>query len=192
AVSMKLLQKILTTDPDIRHFNILTFNTGAAWVEPRGWLLNTPEGREQALRRLDGLLLEGATDLSCALDKLCRPGFDVAPGTPVNCFLLSDGHLTWGETDPVTLAARFEKRCPLRARFHCYRTGLGEENAELFEALTRQGGGLFQCFGEAEIAVAARAHRSRSLRVDRVRVARRSAAADGPAAWLMAAWHDGG
>src|SRR5262249_31420435 len=70
AVSMKLLQKILETDPGIQHFNILTFNTGAAWVEPKGWLPNTAEGREQALRRLDGLLLEGATDLSCALDKL--------------------------------------------------------------------------------------------------------------------------
>src|SRR5205814_9229895 len=70
AVSMKLLRKILESDPDIRQFNVLTFNVGTAWVEPSGWLPNTPEGREKALSRLDGLVLEGATDLSAALDKL--------------------------------------------------------------------------------------------------------------------------
>ncbi len=192
AVSMNLLRKILETDPDIRHFNILTFNTGAAWVEPKGWLPNTPEGREQALNRLDGLLLEGATDLSCALEKLCRPGFEVAPGTAVNCFLLSDGNLTWGETDPVTLAARFEKRCPYRTRFHCYRTGLGEENAELFEVLTRSGGAVFQCFGEAEVAAAARAHRSECLRVERIRFAGGPEAADVLVAGRKAAVYPGG
>src|SRR5262249_21531955 len=84
----------------------------------------------------------------------------------------------WGETDPVTLAARFEKRCPFPARFHCYRTGLGEENAELYEALTRSGGGVFQCFGEADVAAAARAHRSECLHVERVRFAGGTEAAD--------------
>jgi tetratricopeptide (TPR) repeat protein len=191
AVSMKLLQKILESDPDIREFNILTFNT-AAWVEPKGWLANTAEGRTQAMAKLDGLLLEGATDLSCALDKLCRPGFDIAAGTAVNCFLLSDGHLTWGESDPVTLAARFEKRCPLPVRFHCYRTGLGEENAELYEALTRAGGGVFQCFGEAEVAAAAKAHRSECLHVERVRFAGGPEAADVLVAGRKAAVYPGG
>jgi tetratricopeptide (TPR) repeat protein len=187
-----LLQKILEGDPDVREFNILTFNTGAAWVEPRGWLSNTAEGRALALARLDGLLLEGATDLSCALDKLCRPGFAVAPGTPINAFLLSDGHLTWGESDPVTQAARFEKRCPFPVRFHCYRTGLGEENAELFEALTRAGGGVFQCFGEADLAAAARAHRSECLHVERVRFAGGPEAADVLVAGRKAAVYPGG
>src|SRR5205807_7456651 len=104
-VSMKLLRKILESDPDVKQFNVLTFNVGAAWVEPKGWLPNTAEGRDEAFRRLDGLVLEGATDLSCALDKLAAPGFAVAPGTPLNCFLLSDGNVTWGENDAGTLAA---------------------------------------------------------------------------------------
>jgi hypothetical protein len=192
AVSMKLLRKILETDPDIRQFNILTFSTGAAWVEPKGWLPNTAEGREQALRRLDGLLLEGATDLSSALDKLCRPSFEVAPGTPLHCFLLSDGNLTWGESDPVTLAARFEKRCPFPTRFHCYRTSLGEENAELYEALTRGGGGVFQCYGEAEVAAAAQAHRRECLRVEGVRFAGGPDATDVLVAGRKAAVYPGG
>jgi len=169
AVNMKLLQKILQTDQAIQHFNVLTFNVGAAWLDPKGFFDNTAAGREKALKMLDGLVLEGATDISCALDKLARPGFDFAAGTNLNVFLLSDGHITWGEPDVAALVARFEQSCPLATRFHCYRTGLGEENSELFEALTRQGGGVFQCFGEAELDAAAQAHRSQCMKVQRVR-----------------------
>ena len=60
-------------------------------------------------------------------------------------------------------------RCPYRTRFHCYRTGLGADNAELFEALTRRGGGVFNCFGEAELAAAAQAHRHQCWQIDAVR-----------------------
>jgi hypothetical protein len=178
AVSMKLLRKILATDPEIRFFNVLTFNVGAAWVEPAGWLPNTAQGREKLLARLDGLLLEGATDLSCALNMLCKIDFGVAPGTPINCFLLSDGHLTWGETDAAALVARFYKTCPFPVRFHCYRTGLGEENAELFEALTRRGGGSFLCYSEADLAPAAQAHRRECLVLDRIRFVGANPASD--------------
>jgi hypothetical protein len=169
AVSMKLLQAILASDPEIEQFNVLTFNAGAAWVEPKGFLPNTKEGREKALARLDGLVLEGATDLSAALEKLLDPGFAIEKNTPLACFLLSDGHLTWGETAVAPVVARFRKRCPHPARFFCYRTGLGEENAELYDALTRDGGGTFQCYGEAEVAAAAKAHRRQCLLVEKVR-----------------------
>ncbi len=168
AVNLKLLRKILENDSDIKHFNILTFNVGAAWLDAKGWLDNSAAGREKALRKLDGIVLEGATDIACALDKLAAPAFEMAAGTPINVFLLSDGHITWGEPDVAALAARFEQRCPYPTRFHCYRMGLGEENSELFEALTRKGGGVFQCYGEAELDAAAKAHRSQCLQVRRV------------------------
>lgn len=168
-VSMKLLQEILANDPEIQHFNVLTFNAGAAWVEPKGFLPNTKEGRETAMGRLDGIVLEGATDLSCALEKLVTPGFAIEKNTPIACFLLSDGHLTWGETEVAPLVSRFRKRCPHPTRFYCYRTGLGEENAELYDALTRDGGGTFQCYGEAEVAAAAKAHRRQCLVVEKLR-----------------------
>src|SRR5262249_22647743 len=132
-VSMQLLRKILETDQAIKHFNILTFDVGSAWVEPKGWLPNTKDGREKAWKRLDGILLEGATDLGAALDKLAQPGFAIPGTTPVNVFLLSDGQSTWGEADAASLAARFESRCSFPTRFHCYRTGMGAENLELFE-----------------------------------------------------------
>ena len=156
-VNMKLLRKVLETDPDVKHFNVLAFNVGATWVEPQGWLDNTPAGRAKALARLDGIFLEGATDLSAALDKVVEPGFDVAKGTPLNLFLLSDGQITWGEKDVAALVARFETRCPFRTRCHCYRTGLGADNLELFEALTRRGGGVFNCFTEIDLPAAAAA-----------------------------------
>src|SRR5262249_25249091 len=53
AVNMRLLQKILESDPAIEHFNILTFNVGTAWVEPKQWLPNTEAGRKKAFQRLD-------------------------------------------------------------------------------------------------------------------------------------------
>src|SRR5262249_45856982 len=178
AVSMKLLRKVLESDSDIKHFNILAFNVGTSWVEPKAWLPNTPQGREQALTRLDGIVLEGATDLSAALARLARPSFDIAAGTPLNVFLLSDGQLNWGETDVATLVSRFEQRCPFPTRFHCYRTGIGAGNAELFEALTRRGGGVFNCFGEAGVPAAAKAHRNQCLQVEKVRFAGGPAASD--------------
>ena len=70
--------------------------------------------------------------------KLAKPGFETTDGSAVDVFLLSDGQITWGEPDVGTLVARFEARCPLPTHFHCYRTGLGADNLELFEALTRQ------------------------------------------------------
>jgi hypothetical protein len=175
-VSVALLTKILESDPDIRHFNILTFDQRAAWVSSQGWLDNTEAGRKKALNRLDGLLLEGATDLGAALERLANPGFAVEKGLPIDCFLLSDGNLTWGQTEVAPLVARFERNCPFDCRFHCYRTGLGAENLELFEALTRKGGGIFHVFAQADIPAAARAHRHECLRVSSVRFV------DGPVA----------
>ncbi len=165
-VNMKLLRRILESDKELTHFNVLTFNVGAAWVQPRGWIENTPQGREQTFKQLDGLLLEGATDLECALDKLVKPGFVIKPRTPVNAFVLTDGQITWGESDINTLVTRFEQKCPYPIRFHCYRTGLGAENEVLFTALTRRGGAVFQCLSEAELKTVARAHREQCWEIN--------------------------
>ncbi|HEV3083593.1 MAG TPA: VIT domain-containing protein [Gemmataceae bacterium] len=192
AVNMRLLRKILESDPDIKQFNILAFNVAPAWVEPKGWLANTKQGREQAFARLDGIVLEGATDLSAALDKLAKPGFEIARGTPLNVFLLSDGQITWGEPDVNTLMARFEKGCPFSPRVYCYRTGLGAENLELFEALTRRGGNIFNCFTEADLPAVAQAHRRQCLQVESVRFVGGPQASDVLIAGRQAAIYPGG
>ena len=113
-VSMKLLRTILERDPAIKQFNVVAFNAAATWVEPAGWLANTPEGRETLFKRLDGIVLEGATDVGAALDRLCEPPAGLAKNAPVDCFLLSDGHATWGETEAATRASRVESRLPVR------------------------------------------------------------------------------
>ena len=170
-LNMKLLRKILEADPDIERFNVLTFNVGCAWVEPKAWLKNTPADRDKVFARLDGLVLEGATDFSAALEELAsgagRPPLDGQSSLDV--FVLSDGQITWGEADTNTLVSRFESQCPLATRFHCYRTGLGADNLELYTALTRRGGGIFNCFTPEELPAAAKAHRSQCLQVTSVK-----------------------
>jgi hypothetical protein len=191
-VSMMLLKRILEDDPDIQIFNVLAFNAGAAWVSPKGWLPNTKAGRDKALAKLDGIVLEGATDFSAALDKLANPGFDVAAGTPVNCFVLSDGNITWGEGDVASLVAKFGGRSPMSCRFQCYRTGLGAENLELYEALTRKGGGILNCYGEADLKAAAQAHRNHCLHVENVRLVGGPTSSDLLVAGRRAAVYPGG
>jgi hypothetical protein len=172
-VNMKLLRAILEADSDIEQFNVLTFNVGTAWVEPKGWLPNTLAGRETVFQRLHGLVLEGATDFGAALGQLAtgpvQPPF-VKGGAAADVFVLSDGQITWGESEAAALVSAFEQRCPYRTRFHCYRTGLGAENLDLYAALTRKGGGVYNCFTKDAVAAAAKAHRSQCLQVDGVKV----------------------
>jgi hypothetical protein len=190
-VSMKLLRKILESDADITNFNILSFNVGAAWVEPKGWIPNTKATREKALDQLDDIVLEGATDFSSALETLASAPF-IAPQQPVNVFVLSDGQITWGESDVTTLVSRFESRYPAPTRFHCYRTGLGADNLELFSMLTRRGGGAFNCFSEDDLGAVAVAHRNQCFTVDSVRFADDGAVSDVLIAGRRAAVYPGG
>jgi hypothetical protein len=177
-VNMSLMRKILEKDPDIKKFNVLAFNVGTAWVEPKGWIENTEAGRKKLFDRLDGLVLEGATDLSAALDTLAGGPPGGAADAPLNVFVLSDGQATWGQRDAAVLAARFESHCGFPVRFQCYRVGLGAENQELFEALTRRGGAIFQCYSEADVAKAAVAHRNQCLQISAVRVEGEAEASD--------------
>jgi hypothetical protein len=155
-----------------------------------GWLPNTAEGREKVFK-LDGLVLRERP--TCPrLDVLADSGPEVKAGTPLNVFLLSDGQVTWGESSVPTLVSRFENRCRHLTRFHCYRTGLGAENQELFESLTRRGGGVFNCFGDADLAAAAVAHRRQCFQVGRVSLVGVPAASDVPVAGRPTAVYPGG
>src|SRR5439155_6929063 len=110
----------------------------------------------------------------------------------VNVFLLSDGQITWGEPEVAPLVARFEQSCPCPTRFHFYRTGLGADNQELFEALTRKGGGVFPCYGADDLAAAAAAHRSQCFQIDSIRFASGPATSDVLLAGRKAAVYPGG
>src|SRR5262249_17485755 len=124
--------------------------------------------------------------------KRAAPAYPRARGTPMAAFLLSDGHLTWGETDVAPLVARFRGKAAFPTRLFCYRTGLGQESAELFDALTRDGGGTFQCFGEGEVAAAAQAHRRQCLEIKSVKLEGESPASEVLVAGRRAAVYPGG
>jgi len=156
--SLHILKCILEKDTDIRRFNVMCFDVGAWWVAPEGWITNDEAGRKRALDRLDSVLLEGATDVGCALDLLSRTRWE-AGCTPVNAFLLTDGQVNWGERNPHRLLDRIASMASFQPRFFCYRTGLGAENVELFRKLTRNGGCVFNVFNETMAEQAALAHR---------------------------------
>jgi hypothetical protein len=200
-INMKLLKRILESDPDIKYFNILTFNVGTAWVEHNGWLPNTSVGRNKAFNRLEGLVLEGATDISAALNALLARsaseessanGPTLTRSASEVVFLLSDGQPTWGNRDTATLVSHFEQHCKLPVRFNCYRIGLGAENQELFEALTHNGGNIVQCHSEEEIAAAGVAHRHHCLQISDIRIEGDPKASDLMIAGRQAAVYPGG
>src|SRR5439155_26974112 len=91
ALSLKLLRAILENDRDVQRFNVLTFSTGAAWLEEKGWLANTKAVRERVLARLERAAPEGATDLFAVLQAVAKPTWSVASDLNVNAFLLPDG-----------------------------------------------------------------------------------------------------
>lgn len=168
ATSVRLLKAILEKDAELKHFNVLTFSTGPAWLSPSGWLANTKEVRDKVVSRLEAAALEGATDVAAALQAVAKPAWAIPNDLPVNAFLLSDGQPTWGEADVAGLVARFETQCRFPVRWHCFRAGLGSENEELFAALTRRGGGTYRVSGADDLAAASVAHRSRCLVIEQV------------------------
>jgi tetratricopeptide (TPR) repeat protein len=107
-------------------------------------------------------------------------------------FLLSDGQITWGNRDSNSLVAHFEADCPYSTRFHCYTIGLGAENVELFQALTRRGGGIYPCYSEAYLPAVARAHRNHCLLIERISFKSGPAMSDVLVAGRQAAVYPGG
>src|SRR5262249_2293748 len=63
AVNMKLLKKILESDPGIKQFNILTFNVGTSWVEPHFWFPNNETGRQPPFHRLARIVFTAPTHI---------------------------------------------------------------------------------------------------------------------------------
>jgi hypothetical protein len=111
------LRKTLETDKSIEQFNVLTFDITGRWLERKGWLKNAAGERARAQKVLENMLVEGATDIAAALEALARPPFPIAKNTPLRVFVLSDGNITWGESDPRSMQERFQVRCPFPVSF---------------------------------------------------------------------------
>ena len=111
-VNMKLLRKILESDTNIKHFNMLTFNVGAAWVEPG--LDRQHGGRPERSSRGSTAWCWKARPISRRpWTNWCSRASTSTAGTPLNVFLLSDGQITWGETDSPPGGA-LRGTCPYR------------------------------------------------------------------------------
>ena len=139
------------------------------WVEPKGWIANTTAGRETALAKPRRPRARRRHRLSAALDRLVAARLRHRRGHAAERASCSPTGTSPGASGRRPAGGPLRERCPYPTRFHCYRTGLGAENAELFDALTRKGGGVFQCFGEADLDAAARPTAASACRSSSVR-----------------------
>ena len=70
------------------------------------------------LKQLGEVTPEGACDLAAALDRLTTPLFDLEKGARVHVYLLSEGEILLGESNPARLATSFRTRCPYPGAVH--------------------------------------------------------------------------
>lgn len=164
-VFVKLLDSILASNDDhIDFFQVLFFNIETHSFRS-AFQKNIPRGREALRKACDELALEGATDLLQVLDTTHRL---LIPSQPSMVFLLSDGAVTWGQSQAAFLADRVRA---LRSPVFAYNTGLTGTNTGLLQRLTREtGGAVFSVVGEAEIKKAAKSHRQRPWKIESVSV----------------------
>jgi len=171
-IAVRLAEAILEADSDLRQFAVLLFDVGARWVRigDSFWVENNENGRSAFRKALDGVLLEGASDLAAALSAIAAASRKHPSKLPVNIHLFTNGYITWGRDDVETILRRFWRECRWDTRFFCYRTGVGAENIDLLRRLTMRGGGLFNCMSRDAIKSAAAAHNRRCLLIRELRV----------------------
>ncbi len=171
-VSVSLLEKILQNNPQIQQFNVLFFDVGTRWAKADGWLENTPKARAAIFRQIRRILLEGATDLSAALQALAAaPWQEAASKQALDIFFLSDGQLNWGNRDIHQILGRWSQQQRWgQTRWFAYSFGLGNEDTALYQRITRQGGAVFTCLGEAEIERCSTAHTHQAMSLDKIEI----------------------
>jgi len=160
---LQLLKATLDKNRDsIKQFGVLYFNVDTHWWR-EGYSANTPDNVQALLADCNKLALEGATDVGAALKEAAKPvwrKFVKGKVARPDVFLLSDGALTWGESN-LYLLARPLTDGNVGALF-AYRTGLTGTASGVLHHLARQtGGAIFSVVDEQEVAKAARAHRHR-------------------------------
>jgi hypothetical protein len=181
-VWLKLMRAILDGNRDtMKHFAVMFFNVESFWWR-ESFASNTPENVEALMAFAEALVLEGATDLSAALAEAAVPEWYVKQvvlgksiRTPLwDAFLLSDGAATWGEGDLHALASTVKRKRqtigPNLAAVFAYTTGFAGTDTRALQHVAREtGGAVFSVTGEAEVAAASRAHRSRPWRIVGIR-----------------------
>jgi len=165
-VWLKMLETILEKNRDsIEQFAVLFFNIESHWWQPT-YTKNTPKNVRDVLNYATTLSLEGATDLRQALAEANSPQWQRSgekTATP-DLFLLSDGAVTWGETDINLIAAALKSGNA--GTLFAYQTGLTGTSISSLERLARESGGsVFSVISEREVEAVATAHRTRPWRL---------------------------
>jgi tetratricopeptide (TPR) repeat protein len=168
---LKLVNQILVNNKaDIQQFGLVHFNTHTQWWK-QGLVKNNPTQRKKLKHYLEHLVLEGATNLSAALQEVAAPKWAKALDStveqetvlPYDVFLLSDGSVTWGETEPYFISesvkAHQRNNSGLQ-RLFTYSLGATGEDQALLNHLTREiGGSTFQLSKDEDYQSLSRAHR---------------------------------
>jgi len=164
---LDLLRETLNANrSNLSHFALMTFNVEQRWWQ-ESFVANTPEHVAEMVDWCHTLTLEGATDLHAALTASVTPPLAVLRDLPTaDRFLLSDGALTWGETN-YGILAKAAKSSP--GPIFAYKTGHSGESTGVLELLTREtNGALFSVTGEESIPKVAVAHRRRPWKLENV------------------------
>lgn len=160
-VWVNLVQEILTQNEGvIERFALLNFNMGTQWYQEK-WMSNTTKNREDLVRYMNTLALEGATDLGRALQEASHPTW-LKPQVAKSLFLLSDGDLNWGVNHRELLANYLYKG----DKVYTYKTGMSGTNTDLLDYLsTLTGGSSFTANSEAQLIESAKALRYKTWKL---------------------------
>ncbi|MBV1911342.1 MAG: VWA domain-containing protein, partial [Kangiellaceae bacterium] len=178
---VKLINQILEQNQsEIEAFTLMSFSTQPSWWR-ESFVKNTSDQREKLKRYLNRLILEGATNLSAALDQAVSPRWLMDSdkqlkaehqAKPFDLFLLSDGAVTWGERDPffITESTRASnQKHRLLNQLFTYRFGLSGENKSLLNHLVREiGGGSYQLDHNTDMKELAIAHKMVPWKIENI------------------------
>jgi hypothetical protein len=172
ALWLELMQAILNENRDsLDEFAVCFFNVEQFWWREE-FTANTPENVGKLVEFYNTLALQGATDLAGALTTVAQPAWlqqqmnAEAGDTPggFDVFLLSDGAVTWGEDDLLTMTQTLAEG--QSGALFAYQTGLAGTDSRTLDHLAREtGGAVFSVVGQDEIATAAKAHRARPWQI---------------------------
>ena len=173
ALQASLLRALLEKDDSLQEYAVLLFDVRPRWLHGPGFRRNTPQARQETFSELEHVFLEGASNVEGVLSELERAGREwlkpAEGGGRVTAFLLSDGNVTWGQSNVDTLISRHPAAETLR--WVSYRFGETAVNQELFDALARSSQGrVVSVLSGAEVEAAARAHRAASVVLSRIQV----------------------
>jgi len=154
-VWLKMAKAILRNNQDaIKNFAVLYFNMENHWWQKK-YVANNPENVQKMLDYCNNMCLIGATDLSSALKEASQPTWSDKETKSI--FLLTDGNITWGESDIYLILNKIQKQDKL----YCFNTGMSGTDLNSLGQLSREtGGAVYSVTGEDEVNSASLAFRS--------------------------------